>query len=183
MFASEGHPARQRTALTDYKFRAIIDLNRRRRVFVLYNACLMAWWMSVEIFDGAFPARVWADAHQDSLAETALTNGALDWEIKRTGDSVVFEVAFATEAQWLAFRQLEPVQNALRTAPDPLAGVIIYRGRSTDLGTLAPRKPKPRIGTGSGALTLPIDVMPFLEPLPAYFTSDTADRRRLTTTH
>jgi len=114
----------------------------------------MACWMSIEIFNGAFGAHMWADAHGDALIETALSTGAIDWELKRTAWGVVFEVAFPTEAGWQHYKLTDAFRNALQTAPDPYRGVLIYRGRSLDSGNASPRKPKPRIGSGSAALTL-----------------------------
>ncbi len=137
--------------------------------------------MSLEIFNGSFAASLWADAHGDSLVETAVTSGALDWDLKRTAWGVVFEVAFKTEAEWEQYRNTEAVRNALHTAPDAQSGVLIYRGRSLDGGRGAFPKPKPRAGSGAAALALPFE-LPFVESLPAFFSDSGADRRKLTST-
>lgn len=146
----------------------------------------MSYWMSIEVFNGAFAARLWADAHADLLIETAVTHGASDWELKPTAWGVVFEVGFDHEAQWDIFRNSEAVRNALNTVPDPQTGILIYRGRSLDGGSASPRKPKPKAGSGANALQLPklpFDTRPFLEPLPAFFTDSGVDRRSLTSSH
>jgi hypothetical protein len=40
----------------------------------------VAEWLSIEVFDGAFPATLWRNAHGEALVEAALTNGAINWE-------------------------------------------------------------------------------------------------------
>jgi hypothetical protein len=40
----------------------------------------MDQWLSIEVFDGEFPASSWRRAHGDNLIEAALTNGVLRWE-------------------------------------------------------------------------------------------------------
>jgi hypothetical protein len=135
--------------------------------------------MSIEIFNGPYAAKFWADAHGDALFEAAFGNGAVDWELNRTAWGIVLEVAFRTEADWEAFQQSDVVQHALRTAPEPTTGVLIYRGRSLDSGTTTPRKPTPKAGSGANALALPFDSLPFLDPLAAVTTDDLIDRRAL----
>lgn len=137
-------------------------------------------WTSIEVFNGPFAARQWADTYVDSLVEAAVTAGALDWDMKRTAWGVVFEVEFKNDAEWEKYKNSEAVITALRNTPTPVTGVLIYKGRSLDGGSTSNRKPKPRIGSGSNALTMPIKLAPFLEPLPAYFTDSGVDRRRLT---
>lgn len=112
-------------------------------------------WYSIEVFDGPFAASLWADAHGDNLVETALQSGASDWEWHRTTWGVVFEVAFADEVSWERFRATAAVQAALDAVPDPVTGVLVYRGRGGSSGKRQPRKPKPLIGSGSAALPLP----------------------------
>ena len=60
-------------------------------------------WYSIEVFDGATSASVWAEAYRDILIETAITQGATDWSWHRHPWGVVFEVLFPTEQQWQAF--------------------------------------------------------------------------------
>jgi hypothetical protein len=66
---------------------------------------------------------------------------------------VVFEVCFRDEAAWEAFRGLAGVQAALDAVPDPVNGVMVYRGRGGGAGSRRPRRPKP--SAGAGALELP----------------------------
>lgn len=114
-------------------------------------------WFSIEVFDGPFAASLWADAHGDSLVETALQSGAIDWEWHRTTWGVVFEVAFSDEESWERFRVMASVQAALDAVPDPVTGVLVYRGRGGSAGKSNPRKPKPLVGSGSAALPMPED--------------------------
>lgn len=137
-------------------------------------------WTSIEVFDGPFAARQWAETYADALIETAVTSGALDWELKRTAWGIVFEVAFRSDAEWNAYKDTPVVVEALKTAPNPSTGVLIYRGRSLDGGHGAARKPKPKTGSGSSALALPLSSLPLLEPLPPLFSDTRVDRRLLT---
>jgi hypothetical protein len=101
------------------------------------------WW-SIEVFDGAgLPARRWKDSYQDRLTEAAVTYGAMSWEWHEHRYGVVFEVLFDSDQQWEAFRALPSVRSALDGAPDPVNGLIIYRGRGGGAGPRKPRKPKP----------------------------------------
>jgi hypothetical protein len=54
---------------------------------------------------------------------------------------VVFEVLFETGEQWLAFRNLPAVRAALDAVPDPVSGLLVYRGRGGGAGALKPRRP------------------------------------------
>jgi hypothetical protein len=42
---------------------------------------------------------------------------------------VAFEVLVEAEQQWQAFRDLPAVRAALDAVPDPVSGLLIYRGR------------------------------------------------------
>ena len=66
-------------------------------------------WYSIEVFDGATSASVWAEAYRDALIETAITSGASDWSWHRHTWGVVFEVSFRDEAAWDAFADLAVV--------------------------------------------------------------------------
>jgi len=111
------------------------------------------WW-SIEVFDAEqLPARRWKDSYQDVLVEAALTNGAVYWEWHEHRYGVVFEVLFDSDAQWEAFRALPVVRSALDGVPDPVNGLIIYRGRGGGSGPRKPRKPKP--APSSSAMSLP----------------------------
>jgi len=112
--------------------------------------------MSIEVFDGRFPASSWIESYGDSLVEAAVSTGSLDWSWHRTSWGVVFELAFADESDWERFRQLLIVQIALDAVPDPVGGLLIYRGRGGSSGTTRPRKPRPLAGAGAAALPIPV---------------------------
>jgi hypothetical protein len=104
----------------------------------------MAEWWSIEVFDASEQtARRWKDTYQDALTEAAITNGALYWEWHEHQYGVVFEVMFEDDARWEAFRELPAVRTALDSVPDPVDGLLIYRGRGGGAGPRLPRKPKP----------------------------------------
>jgi hypothetical protein len=115
------------------------------------------WW-SIEVFDASeLPARRWKDSYQDDLTEAALTNGAIEWAWHEHRYGVVFEVLFDSDEQWEAFRALPAVRSALDGAPDPVNGLIIYRGRGGGSGPRKPRKPKPAPGASAMALPEPAE--------------------------
>jgi hypothetical protein len=104
----------------------------------------MAEWWSIEVFSGdKLPASAWRYAYEDALTEAAVTHGALYWDWYDSQYGVVFEVCFATDEQWMAFRALATVQGALDAVPDPVNGLLVYRGRGGASGSRKPRKPKP----------------------------------------
>lgn len=114
--------------------------------------------MSIEVFDGEFyPAAGWAEAFGDSLVETALSEGAVDWGWHPTSWGVVFEIAFEDEEAWERFRASLAVRAALEAVPSPVNGVLIYKGRGGSAGTTKGRRPRPLIGSGAAALPLPIE--------------------------
>lgn len=113
--------------------------------------------MSIEVLDGASSASLWAEAHGDYLIEAALTGGASDWAWHRHTWGVVLELAFEDEAAWERFSALPGVVAALDSVPDPVSGLIVYRGRGGSSGRAQPRKPKPLVGSGSAALPLPTE--------------------------
>jgi hypothetical protein len=112
-------------------------------------------WYSIEVFDGATSASVWAEAYRDALIETAVTSGASDWSWHRHTWGVVFEVCFGDEPAWESYANLPVVRAALDGVPDPVTGLIVYRGRGGSSGAPFPRKPRPLAGSGSAALPLP----------------------------
>jgi hypothetical protein len=112
-------------------------------------------WYSVEVFDGTTSASVWAEAYRDVLMETAITSGATDWSWHRHTWGVVFEVCFDDESSWERFLGLPVIRAALDAVPDPLTGLIVYRGRGGSSGAPLPRRPRPLTGSGSAALPLP----------------------------
>lgn len=113
--------------------------------------------MSIEVFDGRFSASSWVESYGDSLTEAAISTGATDWNWHHTSWGIVFEVAFEDEVDWDRFRQLLIVQIALDAVPDPVGGLLIYRGRGGSSGSTKPRKPRPFAGAGAAELPLPTD--------------------------
>jgi hypothetical protein len=115
----------------------------------------VAEWWSIEVLHGELSAFQWQDAHDSELIEAALTNGALDssWHADRWG--VAFEVCFETADQWEAFRALPIVRAALDAVPDPLNGLLIYRGRGGTSAAGKPRRPRPAPSAGVMALPEP----------------------------
>jgi hypothetical protein len=113
----------------------------------------MAEWWSIEVLHGPVSAFRWQEQHDSALIEAALTNGAVDgtWHADRWG--VAFEVCFASEDQWDAFRALPAVRAALDAVPDPVGGLLIYRGRGGGAGIREPREPKP--APSASAVSLP----------------------------
>ncbi len=118
--------------------RAGVAVCGRRRTIAI-----MAEWWSIEVLHGEVSAFRWQEQHDSALIEAALTNGVRDgsWHADRWG--VVFEVLFSTEEQWEAFRSLPVVRAALDAVPDPVNGLLIYRGRGGGAGAREPRRPKP----------------------------------------
>jgi len=100
-----------------------------------------AQWRSIEVTHGEISAFRWQEQHDSALTEAALTSGVRDgaWHADQRG--VVFDVLFDTEEQWEAFRGLPVVRAALDAVPDPVNGLLIYRGRG-GAGTREPHRPK-----------------------------------------
>ncbi|MGH3280737.1 MAG: hypothetical protein ACRDNW_16590 [Trebonia sp.] len=113
----------------------------------------MAEWWSIEVFSGdKLPASGWRYAYEDDLTEAAITNGALYYEWHDTEYGVIFEILFPGDEQWEGFWALPAVRAALDGVPDPVNGLLIYRGRGGAAGGTKPRKPKP--APGAAALEL-----------------------------
>jgi hypothetical protein len=119
------------------------------------TVCAMAEWWSIEIFDGTFSARRWKDVHSSSLIESAISNGAVDWVWHEHRWGVVLELAFERDEQWEAYRELPSVRAALDAVPDPVNGLLVYRGRGGGSGVPSRRRPKPFAGAGAIALPEP----------------------------
>ena len=115
----------------------------------------MSEWYSIEVFDGASSAALWAEAYGDPLLESALSSGARDWSWHHHSWGVVLELEFADVKSWEAWRAFTLVQATLDAVPDPISGLIVYRGRGGSSGTSRPRRPRPLLGSGSAALPLP----------------------------
>jgi hypothetical protein len=104
----------------------------------------MAEWWTVEVFSGEkLPASGWRYAYEDELTEAAITHGAMYYEWHDSQYGVIFEVLFRSDAEFEAFRDLPAVRAALDAVPDPVNGLLIYRGRGGAAGSAKPRKPKP----------------------------------------
>jgi len=118
----------------------------------------MAEWWSIEVLHGETSAFRWQDQHDSELIEAALTNGALDgrWHAGEWG--VAFEVLFPAEEQWDRFRRLPAVRAALDAVPDPVNGLLIYRGRGgRSAGSREPRRPRPSPAAGAMARPEPTE--------------------------
>ena len=111
--------------------------------------------VSIEVLDGSLGGQAWADAHGDSLVEAALAHGATDWSWVRLRWGVVLELSFPDETAWELFRLHPAVQAAFDAVPDPISGLIIYRGHGGASGAGRPRRPRPVAGAGAVALPLP----------------------------
>ena len=117
----------------------------------------MSEWYSIEVFDGASSASLWAGVHGDPLVESALLMGAKDWTWHHHSWGVVLEIEFADTRSWDLWRAQPHVQASLDAVPDPVSGLIVYRGRGGSSGAPTPRKPRPLMGSGAAALPLPWD--------------------------
>ena len=117
----------------------------------------MAGWWSIEVFHGESSARLWQDIYSNVLIEAAVTHGATSWEWHEHRWGVVLEIEFAEDIQWESFRALPAVQAALDAVPDPVNGLLVYRGRGGGAGSISPRKPRPVAGAGAVALPEPGD--------------------------
>jgi hypothetical protein len=116
------------------------------------------WW-SIEVLDtAAGSARAWRDARGESLTEAAVTNGAYDWQWQAHTWGVLFEIAFASDERWAAYRDLPAVRAALDAVPDPVNGLLVHPGRGGSAGQVSPRRPRPT--AGAGAAPLPVTVEP-----------------------
>jgi hypothetical protein len=113
----------------------------------------MAEYWSIEVFDGVIPASQWKQAFSASLVEAAISNGASDWSWIENRWGVVFEACFTEDTRWEAFRALPVVRAALDAVPDPVNGLLIYRGRGGASGASSPRRPRPV--PSAGAVSLP----------------------------
>jgi hypothetical protein len=134
----------------------------------------MAEWWSIEVFHAGQSAQRWKDSYGESLLEAALANGVRDWAWHEHPTGVVLELKFKNDERWESFRNLPAVRAALDAAPDPVNGLIIYRGRGGAAGPRRPRRPRPAPAAGAMALTEPeeersLDVTGVVppEPLPA----------------
>jgi hypothetical protein len=123
---------------------------------------IVAEWWSIEVLHGEVSAFRWQEQHDSALIEAALTNRVRDgaWHADRWG--VVFEVLFDTDEQWEGFCALPVVRAALDAVPDPVNGLLIYRGRGGGAGAREPRRPKPAPSSAAVSLPGPADE-PYLD--------------------
>lgn len=117
---------------------------------------MAANWWSIEVLGDA-SARGWQAAYEEMLVESALTNGAEGWAWHEFPWGVVFEVAFADEDRWEVWRNLPGTVAALDAVPDPVNGLLVYRGRGGSAGGPVPRRPRLSPGAASVALPEPAD--------------------------
>ncbi len=116
----------------------------------------MAEWWSIEVFDSRIQAALrWKDSYREQLIESAITSGATEWAWIEHRSGVVLELLFPDEARWASFRPLPGVQAALDSVPDPVNGVLVYRGRGGGAGAGRPRRPRPTAGAGAAELSEP----------------------------
>jgi hypothetical protein len=116
---------------------------------------LVAEWLTIEVLDGPVPASGWRRAYEHGLIEAAITNGAQYWEWHDTRWGVVLELLFEDDERLELFRELPVVRAALDAVPDPMAGVLVYRGRGGGAGAAVPRRPRPQPVAGAAALPPP----------------------------
>ena len=112
----------------------------------------MLEWLTIEVFDGEEPASAWRRAYDNALVESAITHGAAFWDWHTTRWGVVLEIAFDDEDRLERFRRLPLVRAVLDAVPDPLSGLVIYRGRGGGSGARVPRHPRPLPVAGAAPL-------------------------------
>ncbi|WP_127360168.1 hypothetical protein [Actinacidiphila soli] len=116
---------------------------------------MAADWWSIEVLNApGTPAAGWRDAYAPALVESAVTNRALAWEWHGFSWGVVFELRFATEEHWQAWHARPGTRAALDAVPDPVAGLLVHRGRGGASAAYVPRRP--RRSPGAEALELPV---------------------------
>lgn len=113
----------------------------------------MPEWFSIEVLHGEFTASSWADSHGDALVWAAQEHGVTDWNWHRHSWGVVLEIELADEFVWERFKESPGVLAALDAVPNPVSGLMLYRGRGGSAGARNPRRPRPL--SGSGAVSLP----------------------------
>jgi hypothetical protein len=110
----------------------------------------MAEWWSIEVFSSdKLPASRWRYAYEDELTEAVITHGALYYEWHDTQYGVILEALFPGDREWREFCALPAVRAALDGVPDPVNGLLIYRGRGGASGGGKPRRPKPAPGAAA----------------------------------
>ena len=115
----------------------------------------MAEWLTIEVLDGGVPASGWRRSYEHGLVEAAITHGARYWQWHDTRWGVVLELLFEDDDRIERFRGLPAVRAALDAVPDPVSGLLVYRGRGGGAGVNVPRRPPPRPMAGAAALPPP----------------------------
>jgi hypothetical protein len=118
----------------------------------------MAYDVSIEVFDGEFAASSWSAAHGDDVIGAAVWCGARSWRWHQLPWGVVLELSFDDEAQWDELRDSLALRTALDAVPDPVSGVLVYRGFGGSGASGVPRRPRPLAGSGAAALPLPVEL-------------------------
>ncbi|MBO2453799.1 hypothetical protein J4573_42385 [Actinomadura barringtoniae] len=117
---------------------------------------MSADWWSIEVFgNDAQSGAAWRAAWEENLIESALTNGADEWEWHEHTWGVVLELHFPDELRWNEWRELPGTRAALDSVPDPVDGLLIYRGRGGSSGSPVPRRPLPAPGAAAMELEPP----------------------------
>lgn len=128
------------------------------------------WW-SIEILDSehaATSAAAWRDAYAQTLAESAVTNGAVQWRWFAYDWGVVLEVSFRDEQAWTHWHALPGTRAALDAVPDPVGGLLVHRGHGGASGRYVPRGPRIAPGAGQTALPEPVGPSVLFEPAGSF---------------
>ncbi len=112
----------------------------------------MADWLTIEVYDGPFPASQWQRAHESQLVEAAITHGASTWNWHSTAWGVVFEILFEQDVRLESYRRLALVRAALDAVPDRVNSLLVYRGPGGASAAGLPRRPHPAPMAGAAAL-------------------------------
>jgi hypothetical protein len=124
----------------------------------------MAEWFSIEVFDGSTSARAWQESFGDRLVTAGHGEGMTNWSWHTFRWGVILEVELPDELAWERFRQHPAVGAALDAVPDPISGLIMYRGRGGSSGDRRPRRPRPFAGAGAMSVPEPVE---YERPEPA----------------
>jgi hypothetical protein len=117
----------------------------------------VAEWFSIEVLDGSSSARAWREAHGDAVVAAAHTEALSDWTWHEFDWGVLLEVELPDEFAWERLLASPAVRAALDAVPDPIGGVLVYRGRGGSAGVRWPRRPRPVGGGGAAALPEPVE--------------------------
>ncbi len=116
----------------------------------------MSEWFTIEVLGGASPAHAWKDAFGDALVAAGHGEGLTDWTWHDHQWGVVLEVELPDEFAWERFRLNPAVTAALDAVPNPVGGLLVYRGRGGSSGVRSPRRPRPVAGAGGAELPVPV---------------------------